>query len=436
MDTVLKRRSILRLTGIRLADCVDIEEVADGRLLEGTEPAEDPASYSTPDKIPSVFTGLDTWPTNTNLRCWSCGFTFDDSPKFVARYAREGDSGGIEFGVLGNMCTFNCAERWIESHLGGRASNEERWRYQDNLCLAYLMFTGRRVSRIAPAPDRTELLAYGGELDEDAFWKRQRELDPAFGLRDHTPGSIVPERDRPASVLATLRARSGSVTLPASAGEGDMWGLCGVDSVDIDDKNGAAPIKPAAAPTKVATMSAKAAAVSAKAATTSAKAAASPAKVAAPPVKVAAPPELVVTPPAKATAPPAKIAVPPELAVSPPAKATAPPAKATAPPAKATAPPAKATAPPAKVVAPPANVAAPPAKVAAPPAKVATPPAKIVAPPAKATAPPAKATAPPAKIVAPPAKAAAPPAKAAELKLATAPPDTAMDDLLADMLAM
>jgi len=261
MESVYKPPNILRLTGITLRDYVPVEDVADARLLDnGTDgraaEPEDPAPESThpPDKIPRVFTGLDDWPLHTNLRCWQCDFTFDDRPKFVPTHVREAENGGIEFGVLGNMCTFNCAELWIETHLGGRASNEERWRAQDNLCLVYLIFTGRRVSRIKPAPRKTELRHYGGDWDEDTFWRRMRELDPVAGLRDHTPGSVVPERDRVRTALAILRTNADVGAPPApravsASGEPlgakkpapgepilvsnkSVWGLCGLPPAD------------------------------------------------------------------------------------------------------------------------------------------------------------------------------------------------------------
>lgn len=220
MDKPYAPPSILRLTGIALADYVSPEDVADAKLLEpssdGGAPDHDeptPEGVHPPDKIPRVFAGLDDWPHRTNLKCWVCDFTFDDRPKFVPRFAREGGS-GVEFGVLGNMCTFNCAELWIETNLGGRASNEERWQVQDNLRLLYFVFTGARVSRIKPAYRKTEMRKYGGEWDEETFWKKMRELDPVAGLRDHTPGSVVPERNRAKIALTAVAVRNSVGGLP------------------------------------------------------------------------------------------------------------------------------------------------------------------------------------------------------------------------------
>ena len=264
METPYQPPNILRLFGITLRDYVPVEDFADERLLaagvdgrvaDPEEPA--PESIHPPDKIPRVFTGLEDWPHGTNLRCWQCDFTFDDRPKFVPTHVREAENGGIEFGVLGNMCTFNCAELWISIHYAGK--EDQRWRAQDNLCLVYFLFTGRRVARIRPAPHKTELRQYGGELDEDAFWKKMRDLDTLAGLRDHTPGSVVPERDRAPAVperdrvktaLATLRVNGGLGGAPAlravaaggdtlgsrrpapgeplAVGQKSVWGVCGL----------------------------------------------------------------------------------------------------------------------------------------------------------------------------------------------------------------
>jgi hypothetical protein len=242
MESTYKRPCILRLTGITMADYVPVEDIADNRLLHpgtddgkvGAEESESVPEAALPlDKIPRVFTSLDEWPHSTNLLCWSCGFSFDDRPKFEPTFVRESEAGEIEFGVRGNMCTFNCVETWIEIRYGAHANNEKRRKAQDNLCLVYFMFTGRRVSQIKPAPYRTELRKYGGELDEDTFWTRLRALDPVAGLRDHTPGSVVPERERAGQVRASLRpggelrgGAPGAGTRDTPAGRASVWNVC------------------------------------------------------------------------------------------------------------------------------------------------------------------------------------------------------------------
>lgn len=238
MELPYQPPSILRLYGITLNDYVPVEDVADERLLTsaiagapGLDPEEPtPEALCPLDKIPRVFTGLDDWPQGTNLRCWQCDYTFDGRPKFVPTYVRETDSGGLEFGVQGNMCTFNCAELWIRINYAGK--DDLRWRAQDLLCLVYFLFTGRRVVRILPAPLKTEQQRYGGDLDEEAFWKKLRGLDPVDGLRDHTPGSVRPERDRASDAKSLLRGlelgRRETPCAPKS-----IWEVCGLSQPHV-----------------------------------------------------------------------------------------------------------------------------------------------------------------------------------------------------------
>jgi hypothetical protein len=273
METPYQPPNILRLFGITLKEWTPIEDVADKRLLrqaaDGHPGAAASESVQPYDKVPRVFTGIEDWPLSTNLRCWQCDSTFDDRPKFVPTYVREAENGGIEFGVRGNMCTFNCAELWIHIHYAGK--EDQRWRIQDNLCLVYFLFTGHRAARILPAPHKTELRQYGGELDEETFWKKMRALDSLAGLRDHTPGSVVPDRDRTPAVpecvrvktaLATLRAHGGfhggahggvpmlramiAGAAPDAVEQNSVWGACGLlppsenRAVDAEDAEVAA----------------------------------------------------------------------------------------------------------------------------------------------------------------------------------------------------
>ena len=297
MDPPYRPPNILRLSGVTLKDYVPVEDVADERLLTARDGCGDDEPdgrafepYHPPEKIPRVLTGLEEWPHGTNLRCWQCGFKFDGSPKFVPTHVREGENGGIEFGVHGNMCSFNCAELWISINYAGK--EDQRWRAQDNLCLVYFLFTGRRTARIRPAPHKTELRQYGGELDEDAFWNKMRELDSVAGLRDHTPGSVVPERERPATVaehervknaLAVLRAGGGPLArdalggralaggLAVLPGQKSVWGVCGLPAAAAMTTAAATTTAATAASTAATTTSATAATTtSATAATTTA----------------------------------------------------------------------------------------------------------------------------------------------------------------------
>ena len=173
MDEIYyKTPNILSLTGITLDDYISLEDTADERLIiEEEQNIETIYPYN---KIPQTFTSIDKWPLSTNLCCWSCGFKFNTNPKFIPTYIRQATD-SLEIGVLGNMCSFCCAELWIETHTFNR---EERYKLQNNLCYLYYLFTGNRITHIKPAPCKTNLLQYGGTWNEEIFLKKMKEMEP------------------------------------------------------------------------------------------------------------------------------------------------------------------------------------------------------------------------------------------------------------------
>lgn len=174
MDEIYyKSPNILSLTGVNLQDYIPLEDVADDRLLADDIIDIDNNIYPY-NKIPQIFTTLCKWPTSTNLCCWSCCFKFDNVPKFIPTYIRETND-SIEVGVYGNMCSFNCAELWIETHAMTR---EERHKLQTNLCFVFYLFTGKHISHIKPSPCKTNLLQYGGSWNEETYLNNMKEIDP------------------------------------------------------------------------------------------------------------------------------------------------------------------------------------------------------------------------------------------------------------------
>lgn len=188
MDKTPTKRNYLRLVGTKVPKDA-IEKMMEERIIEGIKISKEEVAYN---KIPTVFTNLQEWPTNTNLRCWVCGFSFDGAPKFMPTYLRQIE-GAIEFGVEGNMCTFNCVSLYIIIKYEGNVN--ARWNYQNNLAVLYKIFTGRDTYFIKPAYPKTRLKMYGGDWTEEQFWDEMRKLDP-ITIKDHTPGSIIPDRQR------------------------------------------------------------------------------------------------------------------------------------------------------------------------------------------------------------------------------------------------
>lgn len=232
MERPFRLPAILHLTGITLKDYVPIEDVADDKVLSAADCEESydeqyagerketlrgiPDSVIPYDKIPRVFTSITDWPLRTNLRCWQCDFTFDDRPKFMPTYIRANDDGSYEIGAKGNFCTFNDVVSYINTTIH---HIEERWRALDMTRFVYSLFTGTTVSHIEPSEPKYRLACYGGDWDEETFWRKMRDLDPVNGLRDHTPGSVLPERER----MGISAKKSG--LLPRPSGE-SVWNVC------------------------------------------------------------------------------------------------------------------------------------------------------------------------------------------------------------------
>ena len=247
--------NILHLSGISKEDYIAPEDIADKKFLKEENITISKYIYPNYDKIPYIFNSIDDWPCGTNLHCWSCGFTFDGKPIFVPTYIRENSHTGIEFGVKGNMCTFNCAARWIISN----GNVEDIWKHQDNLNILYFLFTGKHI-QIKPAPEKTCLKKYGGDLSDEEFWEELKKLDTISGLKNHTPGSIIPERDRNIQILSIIKNDIGvdypikrvisneliddsklHVLIPGKqlfTPLGSVWNLCNLGNLDnLPDEN-------------------------------------------------------------------------------------------------------------------------------------------------------------------------------------------------------
>ena len=199
---------ILHLSGISIDDYIAPEDIADKKFLND-EFIYSHKEFNTYEQIPSKFTSLDDWPLTTTLHCWNCDFAFDNRPAFIPTHIRSTADNCIEIGVKGNMCTFNCAARYILNI--GHLNVEEKWRYQDNLSIVYFLFTGIHM-QVKPAPEKTHLKKYGGSWSDEQYWNELKKIDNFSGLKDHTPGSILPERDRVIQVLDSLQSTFGVST--------------------------------------------------------------------------------------------------------------------------------------------------------------------------------------------------------------------------------
>lgn len=169
--------NVLFLRGCFLSDCKSIEDKFDEKLLnEGSYGNTYEIKNTTYDKIPKTFTSLESWKKSTNLKCWYCDCTFESVPLFIPKNVEKDGS----MGVLGNFCSWNCASSHINLHF----DSDQKWEKCLLLKLLYRDFTGDEINEILPAPNKTEMIQYGGKKTpqqfKDELSKKNKQYETAI----------------------------------------------------------------------------------------------------------------------------------------------------------------------------------------------------------------------------------------------------------------
>jgi hypothetical protein len=186
----------LFIPGVFKTDCVKIENTFHDRLLNVAE--NNGKIY---DKIPMVFTDLESWPKSTNLLCWNCKRCIRNRPWFepqsidshqtgkagVFVKANELNRGTVKnnsycINVRGIFCSPNCVVRYIYTNARDMA---ERLNKIAMLLFVFEIFTGSSVQDIQPAPSFTEMLQYGGNLTEQEYQKKLDDMHPMMIKQDN-----------------------------------------------------------------------------------------------------------------------------------------------------------------------------------------------------------------------------------------------------------
>ncbi len=181
---------VLFLPGVFKTDCDRIEDFFHERLLHGSD-----VGAKIFDKIPMIFTDLDSWPKTTNLCCWNCRRSIKGRPWFEPQSIdplHKGKTGefissskldrtGIRdrtycINVKGCFCSPNCVMRHILIFSKDLA---DRLNKISMLLFLYELFVGQKVVDIQPSPLITDMVQYGGSLSEQEY---QKKIDDANAL--------------------------------------------------------------------------------------------------------------------------------------------------------------------------------------------------------------------------------------------------------------
>lgn len=151
----------LFIKGVFIKDCMPSDDIFEKHIIEQL-------NYNTSyidiyNKIPSIFTGLDTWVKNTNLNCWYCDLTFDSVPVFIPRLIEPCASTEYNISTLGCFCSFSCAMVYINMHFTNICENIHM---KNMLLFLYKIFNKKKIKEIILSPSKYQMKQYGGNLEQ------------------------------------------------------------------------------------------------------------------------------------------------------------------------------------------------------------------------------------------------------------------------------
>lgn len=169
--------NVLFLKGCFIGDCQSIEEIFNEQILKSIDPVIDYEETIIYDKVPEKFQDIETWVKSTNLKCWNCDFTFNNTPIFIPNGIYPSEKPNKKFSyidVVGNFCSFNCASNYINTMF---INTEERWEKQNSLKFLYKIFNGKELVEIPISPPKTSMIQYGGKLTRKEYKQQIEELN-------------------------------------------------------------------------------------------------------------------------------------------------------------------------------------------------------------------------------------------------------------------
>lgn len=172
LSNIVVRSNILFLPGIKRDDYVTPEQQLQKQALDYIDIM--PPMQVTYDTIPRVFKGVKDWPKHTNLRCWWCTLQFQNSPLFLPeRCYNVGEI--LCMDVIGVFNSFPCIIAYM--NMLYKSDQPRRIQATDSIKRLYRIFTGKILSRMEQAPDKSKMNMYGGLLSQDEYLIELRKIE-------------------------------------------------------------------------------------------------------------------------------------------------------------------------------------------------------------------------------------------------------------------
>lgn len=173
---------ILFIKGIFKKDCLS-DDIFEKKILENSnmdtvnsttsEVIVNGESFINYEKLPSIFTSIETWQKKSNLTCWNCTLPFTTIPVFIPKVIepispknkmeRESIFGKkFSISVEGVFCSFGCTRQYIETH---NYSISERIETINKLRLLHkLFYNNKKMKELSYYPTPLNMRCFGGDL--------------------------------------------------------------------------------------------------------------------------------------------------------------------------------------------------------------------------------------------------------------------------------
>jgi hypothetical protein len=169
-------KQILFLSNVYLRDCKKVEDIFQESIFSSSIITKEP-EY---DKIPSIYTGMDTWKKSTNIPCWWCDLQFKDIPVFIPKSIDAPTNLKPQtMRPEGIFSSFHCAQAYINRNY---PRLKDKTSLSNQLKLLYKDMKGISIDDILAAPDpKKEMKKYGvGNLTEEEYVLKVKQLDSKF----------------------------------------------------------------------------------------------------------------------------------------------------------------------------------------------------------------------------------------------------------------
>lgn len=164
--------TILFIKGVFIRDCIPMDDIFEKHIIEQLN-IHNPVIYY--DKLPSVFYTIETWVSQTNIKCWYCDLNFETQPVFIPKTIERSITNSIySISTHGCFCSFYCATSYCNLYYNKICDNIKM---NEMIRFLYKIFKGKRVREILTSPSKYEMVQYGGNIDNIEYRRKINELN-------------------------------------------------------------------------------------------------------------------------------------------------------------------------------------------------------------------------------------------------------------------